>query len=235
MTRCSMLAVSILLTLSGMVSSTIAYAAPQYKDAAASFKTTTCSVPCDKPQVSNWYLWRGENRIETRIDSNEVGEIWRRDSKGRISFVYVEPAYKRGIEYNDTDLRMVNHKISWDRLASIVSPVELKKLALTGELEIFGYKAQRYNGKVDNRMVEVIWIPDLQMAAKVVSSYPDRQVTNELKSFLGDHAAVSATSEEELANYQLVDFADLGDMETNETMAWLKKVDTAPGLDHHDH
>ena len=113
MARCSMLMATMVLAFCGIASSSTALAAPQYQDAAAVFKTTTCSVPCDKPKLSSWYLWRSENRIETRLDSNQVGEIWRRDSKGRLSFVYIEPAFKRGIEYNDTDLRMVHHKPSW--------------------------------------------------------------------------------------------------------------------------
>lgn len=209
--------------------------AAQYEQVAARYATTTCAIPCDKPQQGSWYFWRGENRVEIRDGSRDVGEIWRRDSKGRLNFVYVEPTHKRGIEYNASDLRIINHTRPWDRLASIVSPDELKKLTLVGETEVLGHKAQRYSGKMDKRAVDVVWVPSLQLATKVVNTYPDRQVTTELKSFLTKQDAVTATTDAQLASYALVDFSDLGDMETNESMAWLKQATAAPGHETHEH
>ncbi len=230
-----MLRAGLLFAFSALALSTLASAAPPYEDVAARYVTTACAIPCDKPQDSNWYFWRGENRVEIRDASSEVGEIWRRDGKGRLNFIYVEPAHKRGIEYNATDLRIINQKRPWDRLAGIVSPAELKELSPAGETEVLGHKAQRYSGKLDKRTIEVVWEPDLQLAAKVINTYPDRRVTTELKSFLTKQDGVAATSDDQLADYELVDFADLGDMETNESMAWLKQATTAPGHETHEH
>ena len=214
--------------------STSIKAAP-YEEVAARFVTTTCAIPCEKPQQSSWYFWRGENRVEIRDGSNNVGEIWRRDDKGRLNFVYVEPTHKRGIEYNAGDLRSINHTPPWERLASIVSPEELKKLTLVSEADVLGHMAQRYSGKKDKRTTEVLWIPTMQLATKITHTYPDRQVTTELKSFLTKQDLVKATTDGQLASYALVDFADLGDMETNESMAWLKQVTAAPGHEIHEH
>lgn len=235
MTSNSIFKITMWLALSLLFIPNQASAAPQYVDVAARYSTTSCTIPCEKPQGSDWYFWRGENRVEIRNATQDVGEIWRRDGKKRLSFVYVEPAHKRGIEYNDTDLRMINHKHSWDRLASIVSPAEIEKLSLVDETEIMGHKAKRYSGKIDNRTVEVVWIPDLQLTAKVMNTYPDRQVTTELKSFLTRQDDAVATSDDQLSNYALVDFADLGDMETKESMAWLKQATMAPGHETHEH
>lgn len=208
---------------------------PQYADVAAHYVTTTCANPCLQAHHSSWYFWRGENRVEIRDGSSAVGEIWRRDGKGRLSFVYVEPGHQRGIEYNATDLRIINHKRSWDQLASIVSQPELKRLKPVGVTEVLGHMAQLYRGTIDNRMVEVVWVPDLQLATKITNTYPDRQVTTELKSFLTPKDGMAATSDDQLANYALVDFADLGDMETNASMAWLKQATAAPGHETHEH
>ena len=223
-----------LLAFSTLGLSTSIQAEP-YENVAARFATTACAIPCEKPQQGSWYFWRGDNRVEIRDGSNDVGEIWRRDGKGRLNFVYVEPTHKRGIEYNASDLRIINHTRPWDQLASIVSPDELKKLSLVGTTEVLGHKAQRYSGKIDKRTVEVVWVPDLQLAAKVTNTYPDRRVTTELQSFLTPQDAVTATTDTQLANYALVDFADLGDMETKESMAWLKQVTAAPGHETHEH
>ncbi len=206
-----------------------------YENVAARFATISCAIPCVKPEQSGWYFWRSDNRVEIRDGSNDVGEIWRRDGKARLSFVYVEPTHKRGIEYNTSDLRIINHTRPWEQLASIVSPDELKKLSLVGTTEVLGYKAQRYSGKIDKRTVEVVWVPELQLAAKVMNTYADRQVTTELQSFLTPQDTVAATTDSDLANYALVDFADLGDMETKESMAWLKQATAAPGHATHEH
>lgn len=228
------LALGAALALSGPSAAQPALAEPQYETIAARFNTTTCALPCTTPRSSDWYLWRGENRVEVRAGSGEIGEIWRRDGKGRINFVYVEPAHQRGIEYTETDLRIIGHQRSWDRLASLVPPKELETLSPVGETEIFGHKAQRFSGKLDERTLEVTWVPDLQLAARISVTYPDRQVTTELKGLL-DQDGVTAISDDVLATYQLVDFADLGDMETKESMAWLKQAAAAPGHEHHDH
>lgn len=209
--------------------------AAQYEEVAARFVTTTCAIPCDKPQQGSWYFWRGENRVEIRDGSSGVGEIWRRDEEGRLSFVYVEPTHKRGIEYNASDLRIINHTRPWARLASIISSDELKKLTLVGKTNALGLKAQRYRGKMDKRRVDVVWIPSLQLATKVVNTYPDRKVTTELKSFLTKQDAITATTDSQLDSYALVDFSDLGDMETNESMAWLRHATSAPGHETHEH
>jgi len=82
--------------------------------------------------------------------------------------------------------------------------------------------------------MEVVWLPDLQLAARVSVTDPDRQVTTELKAFL-EGEAPAAISDKALADFQLVDFADVGDMETNPSMTWLKQAMAAPGHEHHDH
>jgi hypothetical protein len=232
----SLLKTTVWFAFSTLAFPNLAGAAPTYADVAAHYSTTACAIPCVKPpQINDWYFWRSENRVEIRDATQDVGEIWRRDGKNRLSFVYVEPAHKRGIEYNTTDLRIIHHKRPWEQLASIVSPAELKKLSPAGETEVLGHKAQRYRGKIDQRTVEVVWVPDLQLATKVINTYPDRQVTTELKSFLSKQDGVAATSDDQLADYALVDFADLGDMETNASMAWLKQATAAPGHETHEH
>ncbi|MCP5159271.1 MAG: hypothetical protein H6975_07580 [Gammaproteobacteria bacterium] len=231
--------------LGGLVLSNLAFSAPTepvqtpavtvYGEIAARFTTTSCALPCQQPRSSDWYFWRANDRVEIRADSSEVGEIWRRDAKGQVSFVYVEPLHRRGIEYSAVDLRMIHHRRSWDELASIVPPAELAQLAPVGETEILGHKAQRYRGKLGARTLEVVWVPDLQLATQVINTGSDRQVTTELKSLLTDQDPIASISDDTLNDFQLVDFADVGDMETNESMAWLKQALAAPGHEHHDH
>ncbi len=231
---CLRISPSGLLGIACLVISASSSAGTDYEAVAAKFSTRTCALPCAQSRSGEWYLWRNENRVEIRSGSGQIGEIWRRDDKGRISFVYVEPAHKRGIEYTATDLRLIGNSRPWERLASIIDPAELERLEPAGETEFLGHRAQRYQGKLDERRVEVVWMPHLQLAAQVIHTYPDHQVTIELQSFLTGQESGAALSEADLADYQLVDFADVGDMETNPSMAWLKQS-VAPGHEHHHH
>lgn len=230
----SLLSASSLTVLFGLGSFQPALAAPQYATVAAKYQTTSCALPCEKSRSGEWYLWRDENRVEIRAGSGRIGEIWRRDGQGRINFTYVEPAHKRGIEYTPTDLKLLGNERAWSKLASIVSPADLEKLTAGGETEILGHKALRYQGIMDKRTVEVIWIPSLQLAARVSHTYADRQVTTELQAFMNDEKGIDAISDQELKSYQLIDYADVGDNETNPAMAWLKRS-AAPGHEHHHH
>lgn len=202
---------------------------------AARFTTSSCTLPCDQPASRDWYLWRAPDRVEIRTASGEVGEIWRRDDSGRIRFVYVEPVHKRGIEYTPADLRIIHHGRSWERLASIVAPAELAQLAPGPALRYLGHPAQRYSGKIGARTLDVVWLPEQQLAAEVTQVERGREVKTVLVSLEPAAIAAAPLTEEALADFQLVDFSDIGDMETNTSMAWLKTVTVAPGHAPHEH
>lgn len=59
------------------------------------------------------------------------------------------------------------------------------------------------------------------------------QTVTELQAFLTDKDEITSTSDAQLADYQLVDFRNVGDMEISPTMSWLKQAFAAPGHEHH--
>lgn len=221
--------IGLLFTLNGTVQG--AAGAP---DVAARFSTSSCAIPCQTPQSREWYFWRGQDRVEIRDSTNQRGELWRRDPSGRLSFTYLEPAQGRGIEYDPTDLKLIQFARPWAQLASIVSPAELEKLTPSGETEYLGRPAILYKGQSGTRQTIVTWLPQLQLAAKVENLYPDRRTVTELQAFLTEKDGVAATTEAQLRGFQLVDFADVGDMETDASMAWVKQS-AAPGHESHHH
>lgn len=210
-------------------------ATPATPDISAEFVSTTCTNPCKTPQIRDWFFWRGQNRVEIRDASGALGELWTRDSKGRLSYIYLEPANKRGIEYNPTDLKIIGQQRNWDRLASLVSPQYLEKLKPVGKTEVLGYQATIYEGKIKDSKTAVTWIPALALAARIAQTDADQTTISELKNIHIKNAPLSATSEAELATYQLVDFADVGDNETSPGMMWLKHATNAPGHEFHEH
>lgn len=223
---------SLLLALGGTAHAATGPVGPV--DVSVRYTTTVCATPCKTPESRQWYFWRNADRIEIRDSANALGEIWKQDAKGRISYIYLEPSHQRGIEYNPTDLKIINQKRSWDKLASIVTPAELKELTASGETEVFGHKAVVYSGILTGKNLEVVWVPELQLATRVTHTYPDHQSVTELQAFVTDKDNTTAISDSQLADYQLVDFSDVGDMETAPGMSWLKQALGAPGHTPHD-
>jgi hypothetical protein len=221
--------IGLLFTLNDSVLGAVAMA-----DVAVRYHSSVCAIPCQTPQSRDWFFWRGQNRIEVRDASGKLGELWRRDASGGVSYLYLEPADKRGIEYSLVDLKLVHRARPWEQLASFVSPAELGTLSPSGRTEYLGRQAVLYKGKKDNRQTVITWLPELQLAARVEYVYPDRRVVTELKSFLTEQDGVVATSDAVLSRYEIVDFADVGDNETNESMAWLRHS-AAPGHESHRH
>jgi hypothetical protein len=226
---------SLLLAAASLAIQNNVQAAADQPDVAARYVTTVCAHPCQTPEFRQWLFWRGADRVEIRDGANALGELWKRDAHGRVSYTYLEPAHKRGIEYTATDLKIIDHRRPWPALAGIVAPAELDKLAPAGEAEVLGRRALVYRGRLGNGQLEVLWLPDLKLAARVTHTATDRRTVHELQAFLTDQDALSATTDAQLAEYRLVDFADLGDMEASPGMAWLKQVVAAPGHPAHDH
>ncbi len=226
---------SLLLAAASLAVQNNVQAAPDPQEVAARYLTTVCARPCQTPESRQWLFWRDANRVEIRDAANALGELWRRDARGRVAYTYLEPAHQRGIEYSATDLKIIDYHRPWPALAGIVAPAELEKLAPAGEAEVLGRRALVYRGRLGNGQVEILWLPDLKLAARVTHSTSDRRTVHELQAFLTDQDALSATTDAQLAEYRLVDFADLGDMETSPGMAWLKQVVAAPGHPAHDH
>ena len=75
----------LLLLLAGLAQGQALYAAepPATADVAARYTTTVCGQPCGTPHARQWYFWRGANRVEIRDAGNALGELWKRDGRGR--------------------------------------------------------------------------------------------------------------------------------------------------------
>jgi hypothetical protein len=145
----------------------------------------------------------------------------------------LKPAHRRGIEYTPADLDKIQHRRPWEVLSGIVSPALLAKLALARETKVMGHEAKVFKGRQGDKQLEVVWLPGLQLAAKVTVTVGNRRSVSELRGFLVDTDAPSATIDAQLADYQLVDFADIGDMETSPAAVWLRQA-AAPGHKHHE-
>lgn len=202
----------------------------------AHFETTQCAIPCKKPVSKRWYLLRDSRTLELRGEGAPFSEVWRRLADGRIDYVYVMHDERRAIEYSPVDLALIGRQPDWARIGALVSPADLERLKRGAAGRHAGLTTRRYTGTLGPARVDVAWIPDLSLPARLQYRYPGQTVTIRLlRRHLGE-PPVAPTTADTLAGYQLVDYADIGDMEEDaQAQAWIRKAAAAPGHLHQGH
>lgn len=184
------------------------------------------------PKTRRWRLWRSETSIETQELGQPDAEAWEREPGGRVSYYRIFHPEKRAIEYKATDLSMSKNAPDWDRLASVVSAEFIaKRLRQTGEENFLDRPAVRYEGSADGSTFEVLWLPAEQIPAHVRETRADRISTITLKEIhpLTRSPWPSGLKQE----YEIIDFADLGDKESDPILqTMLRRGDRAASHDH---
>ena len=180
----------------------------------------------------NWLLWRTPSRIETRNETTQTGEVWTRVSTNQISHDKLFLADRTVLEYAPGELRAAQQRVDWTRLGCLV---EVKALAhdfkLSGTTTILGRRAQQYQRTSASGLEEIWWLPSEQIAALIRRELPDRVVTTQLKELHPVDQSPWASSS--TAGFRTIDYADLGDMESD---PFVQKITRQLGHSHdHNH
>ena len=161
----------------------------------------------------HWYLWRDDQRVETRTVGGVFSEIWSRDSGGRISKEQVFPDDRAVVDYYLGDLAAMQKQMSWRHLQSLIDPhalgTDLKEVssrkAKTGLVKVF-------RGTLDGVLTEVHWLASMSLPSLIQRrDQSHRIVTRLVDTWAVDAAPVARSRAETLAGYRRVDFADFGD------------------------
>lgn len=205
-----------------------------WKPIDARFETTTCEIPCRQPKSSAWDLRRSDTAVELRGAGAPYSEMWRRLGDGRIDYAFAMHDEERVIEYSPIDLQLINKTPDWERLGAVVAAEDLGRLKAGKVGRHAGYATRTYAGNVKGTRIEIVWIPELMLPAKVDSRTAKRRVTVKLLGI--EKNANPPMPDPVRERYQRVDFADLGDMEEDpDAQVWIRKAVNAPGHDSHAH
>ncbi len=162
-----------------------------------------------------WYLWRDDQRVETRTVGGVFSEIWSRDSEGRISKEQVFPDDRAVVDYYPGDLAAMQKQLSWRHLQSLIDPqtlgTDLKEVSsrkeTTGLVNVF-------RGTLDGASTEVHWLASISLPLLIQRRDQSRQIVTRLvETWAVDAAPVPRSKTETLAGYRRIDFADFGDKE----------------------
>ncbi len=183
-----------------------------------------------KPTNNAWFFWRKPDMIQTQDADGDYGEIWERTNNGSIQYRKLYHADKTAVEYMPADMPTNNVTLDWAKLSSMLSQAELDALKLVKKTQVLGRSAELHTGKMDGQSVEVLWLPQEKLPAKILRR--DKAGSTELR--LAEISSLSAArwqpvNPEAIANYRHIDAADFGDMEND---PFVKKVMAAEGHHH---
>jgi len=192
-------------------------------------------IEAGKESKSTWNFWRWPNRIETRDEMSQQGEIWQKDAGGRIFYTRLFYPERVALEYMPGDLAATGVEPHWEQLeAGLLDPRQLgARLRLLGKEYGSGLNLERYAGTLDGIATEVDWLPSLRLPSRITKRFPERLVILAMR----DCRELSKTqtqplSSQELDSYRHIDFSDLGDMESDPK---VQRIMELTGSHHHEH
>ncbi len=181
---------------------------------------------------TEWYLWRDADAVETADLATGQNNIWERQGKDDYSYRRVFHRDQRVVEYTPGEIRTRNAEPDWVKLASIVSPQLLESLKRGPSKMQFGQKAVRYSGTLNGQKIELWWLEQAQLPARLQITGPQQRMELNLKEIHAEApAAWPRATDERIASYGKIDASDFGDMESDPFVARVMQQDGH----HHSH
>ena len=181
-------------------------------------------------EVAEWRYWRSANRVQRDDLQSQTGEIWQRDG-ATVFHTLLFHADRRGVEFEQADLRMTGADSAWEQQMQIVNPALLKRLRATRSGWLKKVPYQDYSGTVDGVRWRVRMRTDLMLPLRIEQRRAGDVLRVEL---IEAHTLAQAPwSPPDAAGYGMVDFADLGDHERDPFVLHLQAL---LGIGHgHEH
>ncbi|WAK02315.1 hypothetical protein [Methylobacter sp. YRD-M1] len=174
-----------------------------------------------------WRFWRNGQQIVIERPQLGLGELWQRDGKTLIHRKLYH-ADRRAIEFQEDDLRMLEIKPSWQKLALLVEQKVLEQLS-AGDVEWSdNHPIREYEGKIGDSQWHIVMRMDLGLPVLIDREHDGMSEHTEL---LNTYELNAAPWQPTPTNgYEIIDYADLGDKEYD---PFVIKVQSQMGHDHH--
>jgi hypothetical protein len=179
-------------------------------------------------------LVRDASVVEVHDAQTGLVERWERESgSGRLYYLRLFPDVRRAIEFQPNDFGAAQVTSDWDVVRTVIGSAALDRLKPRGERRVAGHRARRYAGEIDGFSVDVDWMADVELPARVQRTAPGfRQELRLTTLQRGPDAAAQLISPGQLKSYEVIDFADLGDRHGD---PFVDRVIQASGLQLHAH
>ncbi len=158
---------------------------------------------------SEWRFFRSENRIETDNLTTHTGEVWQRDGR-MLMMRKLFHDDEKAVEYQADDFRALNQNPSWQRQALLIDAITLSQLKEVGARWENGKPLRFCRGDVDGGQLEVVWRVEINLPQSIVRTHGKSVELTQLQTVT---ALASALWKHSGGDYDVIDYADLGDHE----------------------
>jgi len=175
------------------------------------FESNTQNQPSFK---STWRLWRTKEEVESWQVGSKEGEVTALDGAGGVQFRRVFHPERTEVFYSAMELKVLGKTRDWSQCYSLVAPGFLKEqLSPAGTEVLLDTSLEKYEGTVDGRKWMVLW-SDREQLAYQLRVESERGIST---TTLVERHPLDKQPWERLRKrgYNSIDFADLGDSETN--------------------
>ncbi|MCX7088214.1 MAG: hypothetical protein NTV00_09205 [Methylococcales bacterium] len=190
-------------------------------------------IPHAKSKASSknaWFFWRQSGTVQTLDANGHYGEIWQRTPTDNIQYRKLYHTDKTAVEYMPADNPTNNINFDWGKLASMLSQQELDALKPIKKTQVMGRPAELRKGKLDDQTIEVTWLTNENLPARIFRKDKNRTVEVRLLEITPlSMARRKPIALEEIADYRHIDAIDFGDMEND---PFVKKVLAGEGHHH---
>jgi hypothetical protein len=155
--------------------------------------------------------WRDADRIEIHDAAAARSDAWLRDEAGRLTWVRAFHDRRRAVEHGPALLEDLPGVPAWETLSAWLDPAVLGSLDRSPRaVKALGMSAVLHRGRISGEPVEIVWIPELGLPARV-SRGP--RGSRHVLTLLQVHAKDDAPPPPDWSAYELLDAADAGDRE----------------------
>lgn len=162
-------------------------------------------------------LWRYNGKVAQVISQPAITNQWNKTVSGSQRLVQYFDHYQRGIEYQPQRA----NDAQWQRHTQLITEQLLTQLTADEVVGTGCQQAVKYHGKIGDNQYQVTWLPQLQLLKYYQQSNAKQTLTIELTRLIADQATISQQFNRQ-HDYQLIDFADIGDNESDPF--WAKMI-----------
>lgn len=190
-----------------------------YEPLAAHYRETR-TVARKTKESADWYFVRQDRRVETARAG--YAEVWRRDERGELTWQRMFHDDRKRIEYTPGQLRTENRLPAWDTLNTVIDAKRLADFKPVGHAPAFKRPATQYRGTLGDERIEVVWLNREAIPARIVRKTKEGTYTLTLQTLRSTpDPAWPQAKPAQTDDYQIIDGADLGDMEYDPFVARL--------------
>jgi len=178
---------------------------------ALELKTTKSNQHDHQTKTTAFTLVRNNAQVAYQFPGKNIIDIWVKYPNQQVALNRYFESQKRVIEYQPTELK---RSVNWQKKYQLITHEQIKEMDLITQGGSGCYQQEEYHLKKDNFVVQLSWLPQLNLVKSLIVTQGEHTKTWQLKKVEPLQSAVEQFFEKRY-NYQSTDYADIGDNESD--------------------